>query len=116
RISEVTWNKHSILYLENARFRIGILPEKGAEIFEFRYKPLDLDVLWHRAKPWPNPIHYRPASLADDDSFWDQYIGGWQESFPSGNTCGDSRGKRLGLHGEVTFLPWDVTVIADTPD
>ena len=34
-----------VVYLENAFLRIGILADRGSDIFEFKYKPLDLDFL-----------------------------------------------------------------------
>ena len=47
RASEFVWRGQRLIVLENCRLRIGVLASKGAEIVEFRYKPLDLDVLWH---------------------------------------------------------------------
>jgi len=47
RIGEFVWRGHRLIVLENKRLRVGVLASKGADVVEFRYKPLDLDVLWH---------------------------------------------------------------------
>jgi hypothetical protein len=47
RIGEFLWRGHRLIVLENKRLRVGVLASKGADVVEFRYKPLDLDVLWH---------------------------------------------------------------------
>ncbi len=39
-------NSRRILYLENTLLRIGIYLDKGAELFEFRHKPTDIDAMW----------------------------------------------------------------------
>lgn len=116
RMCRVRWNGHDVLWLDNAKLRVGILLSKGADIFEFRYKPIDLDVLWHReGMSMPDPVHYRPETLGYEAAFFDHYLGGWQESFPSGVSGGTFHGAELGLHGEVSLLPWTCRILEDQP-
>lgn len=48
--------------------------------------------------------------------FIDHYEGGWQEIFPNGGAPSVYRGARLAQHGEVSGLPWECEVSADTPE
>jgi hypothetical protein len=47
RIREYLYRDLKTVILENELLRISILVDKGTDIFEFLFKPLDLDVLWH---------------------------------------------------------------------
>jgi hypothetical protein len=99
--------------LENSRVKVGILVSRGAEIVEFRFKPLDMDVLWHTDRALPSPGYF-PQTAQEVDTFFDHFVGGWQESFPTGNSVGSFRGARLALHGEVSLQPWDYDVVRDS--
>ena len=107
---------HRVVVLENRSLRVAVLPDRGADIVEFRHKPSDVDVLWR--SPWP----HRPASVAPPWSgspgaaFVHDYLGGWQELFP---TCGDPAtfgGLPTAVHGEVMHLPWRWRVVHEGPD
>ena len=113
RISEFGWRGQRLIVLENQRIRIGILASKGADIVEFRYKPLDLDVLWHAPQTVLPPGEGAPSSPRAQGSFLDQYHGGWQEILPNAGPATTYKGAELGQHGEVALLPWDVRVRED---
>lgn len=95
------------LWLENEQLRVGVLPHKGADIFEFTYRPLALQLLmqtpWGLKAPGKKP----PAE------FLENYEGGWQELFPNHGDACEFRGQALPMHGEVALLPWDVQVLQD---
>lgn len=114
RISEYEQAGHTVVVLENDLIRVSILLSKGADIVEFRHKPTDIDVLWHSARPRPALANYGPETATGRDVFYDTFVGGWQESFPTGNTFGAYQGANLTVHGEVSLLPWDCTVLEDT--
>lgn len=103
------------LVLENELIRAGILLDKGADLFEFRYKPTDTDFLWRSPNGLVNPYRLTPTKATADGAFLDSYHGGWQEIFPGGGPA-NYRGAELGLHGEVTHLPWEYDLIEDTPE
>ena len=101
--------------LENEVLRVGILLDKGADIFDFTYKPCDLDFMWQ------SPIPLRPAFVATsalpEGAFHDYYYGGWQEVLPSAGWASEPyQGTYQGLHGEVALLPSEATVVEDTPE
>jgi galactose mutarotase-like enzyme len=109
------WRGMRVLVLENEVLRTTVLLDKGADIAELRYKPRDLDFLWHS----PNPVYYdlpsEPSVGLGEGPFADFYEGCWQEVLPNaGRTC-EWNGAQFGLHGEVWGLPWEVKVLEDTP-
>jgi hypothetical protein len=50
-----TYKDMRVVFLENAFLRVGILVDRGSDIFEFRYKPLDVDPLLRLPKGILNP-------------------------------------------------------------
>lgn len=101
--------------LENRALRVTVVPDKGADIVEFRLKPLDLDVLWASPAGLRDPRTTRPSSDGPG-AMMDSYEGGWQEIVPSGGPSSAHMGATWGQHGESTTLPWDVRVEEDAPD
>jgi len=115
-VNEYEWQRQQLIVMENELLRIGVLASKGADIVEVRYKPRDLDVLWHAAQPVLSPAEYVPTTAPAAGSFLDYYEGGWQEILPSAGPGSTVLGAPLGLHGEVSLLPWDVRVTCDTAE
>lgn len=112
---DYTYRGLRVGFLENEWLRIGVLLDKGGDIFEFTYKPHDLDFLWH------SPIDLRPQFVATNSlvegHFHDYYHGGWQEVLPSAGWASEPyQGTVQGLHGELSLLPQDVRVIIDSSD
>lgn len=116
RISlDYTYRKMRVAFLENELLRVGVLLDKGADIFEFTYKPHDLDFMWQ------SPIELRrpfvATSALPEGAFHDYFYGGWQEVLPSAGWATDSYlGTYQGLHGEVSLLPFEASIVADTPE
>lgn len=101
--------------LENDVLRIVVLLDRGAEIVEFRYKPLDMNPLarWGELR---NPKDALPSVAASSGTFLDYYVGGWQEIVPNGGPPVTHKGAEYGQHGEVCLVPWASQVIDDTPN
>ncbi len=114
-IDEINYKGMRTIFLENELLRIGILLDKGADIFQFLYKPTDTDFLWRSPRGLFDPRKYRATSSTTEAAFLDYYHGGWQEIFPGGGPT-NYRGAELGLHGEVTHLGWDYIIKEDTPE
>jgi galactose mutarotase-like enzyme len=96
-----------IVALENEFLRVVINVGRGAMIPELQYKPLDLDVLFK------NPNGLRPLGtfqLSDYDQkpLFDHHPGGWYECFPSGSAPVEQEGAKIGFHGEVWGLPFEL--------
>jgi len=106
---------HPAVYLENDLLKITLLPEKGADIYQFIHKPTGLDVLWK------NPVGlWPPGSPPHDGSlgfpFLQNYEGCWQELFPSYNDPTTYNGVEIPFHGEVCALSWRYSSEEQTDD
>ena len=102
--------------LENRWIRIGVLADKGCDIYEFLYKPKDVDFMWRSPNGIVNPNRGVPSSAHPAGTFMDTYEGGWQELFPTLGRPTGYGGAELGDHGEVAMLPWDWSIERDDPD
>lgn len=102
----------SIAVLENEYLRISVLIDKGTDIFEFLYKPKDMDFMW--LSPWGinTPSKFVSTVNSAEGNFMDYYEGGWQEILPNFGFGDKYYGTvEEGLHGEVCLLPWKWQVI-----
>lgn len=102
--------------LENEVLRVLVLLDKGAEIVEFRLKPLDLDPLLRMPGGVRNPAHGQPSIGGAGGGFLDYYAGGWQEILPNGGQPASHQGVDYGQHGEVSLVPWSSEVLDDGPE
>lgn len=116
RISlDYTYRGMRIAYLENEAIRVGVLLDKGGDVFEYTYKPRDLDFMWQ------SPIEMRKPFVATsalpEGTFHDYFYGGWQEVLPSAGWASEPyMGVFQGLHGEASLLPFEAAVVEDAPD
>jgi hypothetical protein len=83
RLNEIFFKGYRTLVLENEKIKVSILLDKGADIIEFLYKPLDVNFLWHSPLELNGNNKNPVARPLDGGSFFDIYEGGWQELFPS---------------------------------
>src|SRR5687768_3513482 len=99
RITEYILRGHTVLCLENNQLRVPVLLTKGADIMEFRYKPMDLDVLWHSPHDLP-PLGNSVPTLSSPKlgNYLDHWYGGWQESLPSGVGASVYKNAEFGIH------------------
>lgn len=113
--TDYTYRGMRVAFLENDQIRVGVLLDKGADIFEFTYKPHDLDFLWQ------SPIELRKpfvsTSALPEGAFHDYFYGGWQEVLPSAGWASEPyMGTYQGLHGEVSLLPFEASIVENTPE
>ncbi len=96
--------------MENEWLRVSILPEVGAKIYDFVWKPTGRNFLWHnpRIAPQPYPIE------ANFDNYW---CGGWDEGFPTCEEC-NFGGEHYPNLGELRSVRWtiDATTGAEGQD
>lgn len=105
----------NVVWMENDYLRIGILAGRGSDIFEFRYKPKDVDFMLRLQKGILNPNLDFSQQRGTENQFEDYYYGGWQEILP--NSPGfNYRGAVLGQHGEVSLTPWKHAIVENTPE
>jgi len=100
------------LSLENELLRVSVLIDKGCDVFEFLYKPQDLDFVWFTANGFRNPRVVSPGEPAGP--FINSYGGGWQEVLPNGGAPSYHAGASYGQHDEVALLPWDFELVEDS--
>jgi galactose mutarotase-like enzyme len=100
-------NGHRALYLENDALKVTVLPDKGADVYEFVHKPSGVDFLMK------TPEGLRPPSEEPPADFLDNYEGGWQELFPNAGDPCEYEGISLRFHGEVALLDWAYAVERD---
>ncbi|MCB0114777.1 MAG: DUF4432 family protein [Caldilineaceae bacterium] len=103
------------LIIENELLRVTVLLDRGSDIVEFRYKPLDLDFLHFGPHGLRNPAAETPSSFTDSP-YLDVFNGGWNEILPNGGPPVVYKGASLGQHGEISLIPWRCAVLEDTPD
>ena len=100
--------------LENELLRVTVLLDKGSNIYEFLYKPRDMDFMWRTPQGLRRPPTV-PTTRADG-AFLEYYEGAWQEIMPSGGPPCSWGGSQFGQHDETPQLNWDATVVEDRPD
>ncbi len=105
-----------IVTLQNDRILVEILPDKGADIYSFIYKPINVDVLWK--SPWGiRPLGRGVSPNFNAEALWlEYYPGGCQELFPNGGDPCTYNGVELNFHGEASMVPWDYTILTESPE
>jgi galactose mutarotase-like enzyme len=116
RIKEVVYEGLKTVHLENNLINVGVLADKGADIYEFLYKPKDIDVMWHSFNGVKDPRAIVVSKEHPGGGFLDCYEGGWQELFPSISSPCEYQGATLGIHGEVAMPGWNYKIIKNEID
>lgn len=112
---EWTYKGMDVVWLENDLVRIGVLAGRGSDIFEFRYKPYDVDFMCRLPLGIRNPQRDFAQMRDTPNQFEDYYYGGWQEILPN-SPAFVYRGASLGQHGEVSLTPWRHALIEQGPE
>ena len=115
RIREYTHKGIRSLSLENELIAVTVLLDKGADIYEVIHKRTDTDFMWKAPGGLRDPAKIVPTGQNPAGSFLDYYEGGWQECLPGGGPF-THMGADIGLHGEACLLPWDFSVLKDSPE
>lgn len=110
-----TYNGMKTVWVENDYLKVGILAGRGSDIFEFRYKPLDVDFMLRLSKGIRNPQQEFSQMRHTPNQFEDYYYGGWQEILPNSPTF-IYRGASLGQHGEISLIPWKYSILENSDD
>lgn len=102
--------------LQNELLQIIVLVDKGTEICQFLYKPLDIDFLWRA----PNAVDLKPDKYpAYHDGvtpYFDYWTGGWVEIIPNGGTPCKALNAPFGFFAETTHAAWNYRILQDDPD
>lgn len=112
----VMWHGFRALILQNELLQIVVLVDKGSEIVQFLYKPLDIDFLWRSPNPVRDPARFVPTGGSPDNSFFDRWNGGWFEILPNGGPASQHQGAEFGFFAETVNIPWEYRILEDTPE
>ena len=116
RISSAwTYRGLRTVVIENELLKVIVLADKGADIYSIVHKPTDTDFMWRT--PWGvrDPQKFIPTTGGAENNWMDVYEGGWQTVVPHGGYPSTVAGAELGLHAEMSTIPWDVYIDEDTP-
>jgi hypothetical protein len=114
---QITWYGMRALLIQNELLQIVVLVDKGSEIVQFLYKPLDVDFIWRAPNNPPlNPARYVPAGADQEYPFFDMWSGGWFEILPNGGPPCEYKGAELGFFAETTNVPWQYRILEDSPE
>jgi len=117
RVSDA-WSYRGLktVIIENELLRVVVLVDKGADIYQLVHKPSDVDFMLRTPLGVRDPTRFVATSGAPAESWMDTYEGGWQTVLPAGGYPSSYKGAELGLHAEVSNMPWDCQIVEDTPD
>ncbi len=116
RILEYTFNNTTYLRMENNLIWINICVDKGTDITQIGYKPMDLDFMWKSISAPVNDFSkHIPTINSKTGNNLDYYMGGWHEVFPGGGPY-TYKGAEFGIHGELTLLTWQFNVVQDSAE
>ncbi len=112
---DMTLAEYRAVVLENRWLRVTLLADKGGDVIEFLYKPLDVDAMFRRPGGLRHPSRWIPSNASAHGHFFDSYAGGWQLIFPAAGPPSGYAGAEFGQHGEACLLPFAVDVEEDDP-
>ncbi|RPI03366.1 MAG: DUF5107 domain-containing protein [Calditrichaeota bacterium] len=95
---EWTFRGLKTVILENEFIKATVLPDVGAKIHEFIYKPSNRDFMYHH----PRVECRTPVFGVNVDNWWS---GGMDEAIPTGHPC-VYQGEEYPFLGEAWSLPW----------
>ena len=102
------------LVMENQIIRVTYLIEQGMDCVELLYKPSDIDLMWRSPVDLHRRSDYHSTTGDSLGNYLDHNSGGWQEILPNGGGPCSYKGAALGMHGEISCVPWDVKILKDT--
>jgi hypothetical protein len=104
------------LRLENDLLKVGVLVDKGTDIYEFFYKPMGTEYMWRSRLGVRDPRFFIPTIPTKLGAFLDYYEGGWQDLFPNADEPCVYKGAEIGVHGEICLMPWDYEILLENDD
>jgi len=112
----IIWKGYHAVVLQNELLQIVILVDKGTEIIQFLYKPLDVDLMWRSFNGLRSAENFNTADGTNASPFFDRWSGGWFEVLPNGGPGTEAAGAPLGTYAETTNVPWQYRILLDSPD
>lgn len=113
---QITWHGLRALLIQNELLQIVVLVDKGAEILQFLYKPLDVDFLWRGPNTLRPPATFVGTAGSQVSPFFDRWTGAWFEVVPNGGPACEVKGAPLGFFAETVNVPWHYRILQDDPE
>lgn len=111
--TDLTLKGNRAVVMENQLLRLTILADRGTDIIELLYKPEDMDLMWRSPAGLHRKADYISSTGNSLGNYLDHNSGGWQEILPNGGSECFYKGACLGMHGEVSNVPWEYQVVKD---
>ena len=108
-----SYNGMQVVWLENELIKVGVLIGRGADIFEFRYKPRDVNYLLRLPGEIKNPQTIFAQRRDTGNQMEDFYYGGWQDCIPNSAPF-VYKGASYGQHGEAWGIPWKYSIMENS--
>lgn len=108
RFKEIYINGCRSLIIENDLLYMLVLLDKGGDIAEFSYKKTDTDIFWRS----PGGLDLLDQTRTGRE----HYVGGFFEAFPNAGAPCEFDGNHYQNFGDARFLPWEYSVVKDTPE
>jgi hypothetical protein len=105
---EWSYRGFKTVIMENEFLRAVFIPELGAKLHEFVYKPEQRDFLYHH----PRVECRAPVFDVNVDNWW---TGGLDEAIPTGHPC-EYKGEKYPFLGEAWSLPWEYKILNSLDD
>jgi hypothetical protein len=113
---DYTYKGYRLVIIENEFLKIVILPEKGADIYQFIDKRNGIDFLWKTPMGLRSGVKPVPAGYGNESQFSNSYEGGWQTVFPSGGSSCSYKGINLEMCGDAAMACWNYRIVDPGPD
>jgi hypothetical protein len=113
---QMIWHGFRALLIQNELLQIIVLVDKGSDIIQFLYKPLDIDFLWRAPNQFRSPTHFVSAGGSQQSPFFDRWTGAWFEVLPNGGPACEYKAAPLGFFAETTNIPWNYRILEDRPE
>jgi len=113
---DYTYKGYRLVIIENDYLKIVVLPEKGADIYQFLDKKNNIDFLWKTPMGLREKVKDIPAGYGNESNFTDSYEGGWQMVFPNGGSSCCYKGVNLEMCGDAQTCSWKYRIIKNGPD
>lgn len=113
---QLTWKGYRAILMQNELLQIIILADKGTEIVQFLYKPLDVDFLFRSPNGLRDASHFSTADGTSASPFFDRWAGGWFEVLPNGGPATEVKGASLGTYAETIDIPWQFRILEDSAE
>lgn len=111
--SDITISGNRAVMMENQKLRLIFLADRGMDCIELLYKPEDIDFMWRSPVKLHKRSEYMSTTGDSLGNYLDHNSGGWQEILPNGGGQCFYKGACLGMHGEISNVPWEVQIVKD---